>query len=215
MKISPRHPFRYLGLLVALLSITATVARSQITFSVDTFTTDELTITLEASTLSGTPSGSGLGYLTILGMVGDNFGSTYLAPNSWITAGADISASETAPGSLGAVAFNPSSSAAQPSTFAGPSVYISGDSPNFVTGASIASPYQVTFAAAGRFDTSVITGFRLYWGTVAEFSSGNNFLQSTTSLTAVPEPSQATALLAVIAGTAVFLRRSRRSKPLA
>ncbi len=213
MKITPRRFLGIIASLSALITATATASRAQITFSIDAFSSDELTITLNPSTLTGSPSDP-KGYFTIIGMVGDNFGSSILASNSWITAGDDLVGSQTTPGTIGSVNFDAGGLTAQASTFAGPSIFIRGedslDTGKFVTGTSITSPYQITFSAPGRFDTSVITGLRLYWGDIEEFGySSSGALQSTTSLSVVPEPGTFAAILGFFALACAVIRRRR------
>ncbi len=199
---------RFAGILVvfsALMAATAPMARAQITFSIDTFTTDQLTITLNASTLTGSFAGSSPAYFTLIGEIDGVFGSSHLPTGSWISSGDIITGSETEAGAIGAVSFT--SANASPMSPAGPIVGISGAS-SFVTGTSINSPYQVTFSEVGRFDTSEVTGFRLYWG---NYGSSDAVFQSVTSLSAVPEPGSFAGLLGLAALGGVMTRRRRRA----
>jgi hypothetical protein len=189
--------------LVALVS----VGRSQLTFTIDTFTTDQLTITLNPSTVTGT-SFTDYQYLTIMGEVNGNYGSTYLPSFSWISSNS-TSTVETAPGSIGAVNFvtgGSPASFAQASTSSGPEIFIYADDP-ITSGSSITSPYQITFSGTGIFDPSQVTALRLSWG--EQFAG---VFQSSTSTSAVPEPGTYAAIFGAVAliGTVVVRRRPGR-----
>jgi len=190
------------GLFLAAL---ASVGRSQLTFTIDTFTTDQLTITLTPSTVSGTSSYD-YPYLSIMGEVNGNYGATYLPPNSWISSDS-TSVTETAAGSIGSVNFITGGSSANARSGSGPVIFIGADGP-ITSGSSITAPYQISFFGTGIFDPSQVTALRLSWG--EQFAG---VFQSSVSTSVVPEPGTYAAIFGAVAliGT-VLVRRGARQK---
>lgn len=207
MKISSLRLRRFLVATGLFLVAVVSIGRSQLSFTIDTFTTDQLTITLNPSTLSGTSS-TGYNHLSILGEVNGNYGSTYLPNYSWISSDS-TSGTETAPGSIGSVNFLTGSglgSYAQASTSSGPVIWLYTDG-LITSGSSITSAYQITFFGTGIFDPSKVTALRLSWG--EEF---DGVFQSAAAVpSSVPEPSTYAAIFGAVAliGAVVVRRRAR------
>jgi len=177
-------------------------AVAQFTFTIDEFTSDVLTITVNSGTLQGIQPATNAFLLMFVDA--DNHTNT-----TWINAG------ESVPGTLligpaqigtrfysSATVFDDSFGDAANMNF----------SAALVSGASVVTPFTVSWAFAGAFNTSAVSEFALYWGDGQ--TDGTAVLQSVglaatgSTSSAVPEPSTYAALAGLCAlGFAAWRRR--------
>ncbi len=188
----------------AVLLLATPAARGQITFTIDAYTPTQLKITLNPSTLTGTAPEFSKNVLTLVN--GD-----HIYALGWLT-NSSLTGTPTAPSSLGGVAFTGGYVALGGGT-EGHRLKITGAS-DFISGASISAPYQLTFDAPndgspfGTFDLSV-NNFALYWGDPIGDSSV--VLQTYGSTSAIPEPSTYAVICgALVLGCAGIVRRRQR-----
>lgn len=193
------------ALVVAALGLgIASTANAQLTFTVDTFTTDSISITLNNSTLSllgnSTPTEAHQLFL----IDADN-----LSNQTWIDDGLGSPLTNPAGfgqiGSVGVVAIT-----AANGTLADVLVFSTASFADLVAGTSISSSFTHSVGQSGLFTPSNVTNFALYWGS----PNGDGILQSTgvaaagnTSVAAVPEPSTYAAIFGCVALGGAFLRR--------
>ena len=191
-------------ILLACLGLVAVPsANAQLTFTVDTFTTDSVSITLNNATLSllgnSTPTEAHRLYL----IDADN-----LSNKTWIDDGLGSPLTDSSGfgqiGSVGVVAIT-----AANGTLADVLLFSTASSTDLVAGTSISTPFTHSVGQSGLFTPSNVTNFALYWGS----PNGDGILQSTgvaaagnTSI-AVPEPSTYAAIFGCLALGGAFLRR--------
>lgn len=189
----------------------ASTANAQLTFTVDTFTTDSISITLNNSTLSllgnSAPTQDNRLYL----IDADN-----LSNKTWIDDGLGSPLTDASGfGQIGSVGV-PAISAAN-GTSADVLVFSTVSNNSLVAGTSITTPFTHSVGQSGLFSPSNVTNFALYWGA----PNDDGILQSIGSATAgstssaVPEPSAYAALLGLAALGCVFSRRRSRRLPQA
>jgi hypothetical protein len=176
------------ALLLAALSLCLTpAARAQLTFTVGTFTANQLTVTLQPSTLTGTsPANAADLYLL------DRNSSTN---NSWII-GSNFSVTPSGTDGVGSVMFNQIGTWNNDGTE--DHILFRGTS-SFVSGASITTPYQVTFSQVGAFNPSAITEMALVWGNAYSYTYQSSVM--------IPEPSTYAVLSGLFVLGIVVLRR--------
>lgn len=177
-------------------------ARAQITFTVDVFTANQLTITFNQSSLTNAAPLFADYQLMLVdndnpantGWVNANFGGTG-------TPGTNIGGQGLV--NTGLQTFN-----APDGDYVIP-VATLGD---FVAGTSLNQAYQVTFTSSAGYTPSAVSNLGLYWGDRYSTASNYVFQSSQSVASAVPEPSTYAALLGVAAlGLAGYRRRQGRT----
>jgi hypothetical protein len=179
----------------------APTAKAQLTFTLDTFTTDTLAITIDgASLLSGTTPTNGKNFLSLIN-------ADDLTGVSWSVA---VSSSSYSAASLGSssIAFAYLYNSSNPE-FGGDVAIIQGSEP-YISGSSFGSDFTVTWSGSGAFDLNGVTNFALIWGSV---DYAHYEIQSVVAVNAVPEPSTYAAIIGAIAlfGAVAVRRRTKQT----
>lgn len=187
----------------------APTADAQLTFTVDTFTNDNLSITLTSgSTLSllGNPIPASFpNRLYIFSADGVN--------NSWIDD--TLPSNLTDPSGYALLNVGVTAITAFTGETADGLTFTTAGFADLVAGSTVSASGNTAFTIgqAGLFDTSEISNFALYWG----LPGSGGILQSTgvaatgmTSVAAVPEPNTYAAILGILALSGVCLRRRTR-----
>ena len=147
----------------------APAARAQVSFTVTSFTSNQLVFTLNSGALDQDPLPSSVLNTLYLVDQGND-------PNpNWILG--QVIGSTSASTSFGSRTFN---NATAVNDAGNDHVVLEWDSD--LTDQVLANPITFTFTGAGQFNPSAVTNFALYWG-----ATSGNALQATGS--AVPEPS--------------------------
>lgn len=185
----------------------APTAKAQLTFTVDTFNANQLTITLNPSSLTSS-SPLFADYELVL------VDADSISNNTWVNG--IVSGVQTAPGAIGSVPIE-LDQVVTSNFVAGNFVEVAFTNADFVSSSTLASPYQVSFSGAGLFNPGAISNFALYWGNPV-FGGSDFVLQSTMSAvgSAVPEPSTYATIFGLAAlGFAAYRRRQRSIVPAA
>ena len=177
-------------LLGSLSLATTPVAQAQITFSVDSFTTDELVLTLTGgSVLSGIVLDSN--FLFLVDADGSNTGWFV---NNYLT---ELASMSTADVSLGTRLLT---SGFIVDHYPGDYLQIIGEN-QFLSGTSLSNNLTFSVSAPGHFVPSSVANFALYWGDPVggDFALQSAGLAATGGGSAVPEPSSYGILLGLAA----------------
>lgn len=194
-------PFKTLGLIGLVFVASVTTSRAQLTFTVDTFTTEQLTITFNSGVnLTGLASSGA----TTLYITADSFNTDWiLKDNSAAVVGSTAS--------LGGQAF--ASGAAENHVTFGDYIFVSFG--NFVTGSSFDNPLQLTMGQdfSGGFNPSAVSSLVLTWGIDDRVAGTQPWgdIQSTTALTAVPEPATTALIMGVVSALGIYILRRPRA----
>lgn len=190
----------------AMLMLGAPVSSfAQITFTVDAFNTDTLTITLQpGGTLIGTTPVAGSSSLYIRDASGYN--------NAWMNTN-NLPGTLIERASLGAVDFNNSVAFSEVDPVTGTDYFAINFNSALTSGTSLTNPLTLTLVKTGNFDPSKVSELALVWGSDGYGSIANwGVLQSTS---AVPEPSTYAAFFGLAGlGFAASKRRQRAPLPV-
>lgn len=177
-------------------------ASAQLTFTVDTFTTEKLQITFQTGvSLTGSVPASSR---SILYITADSFNKDWiLKDNSALLVGSTAS--------LGGIAFSSGMAESQAGTRGD---FVSVSFGNFASGSSFDAPLTLTMGHlfSGGFDPTAVSNLVLTWGLDGLTPNVNPWgeVQSTTAVSAVPEPSTFGLLLGLAAIGMVSSRRRSR-----
>ncbi len=194
---------KFFSLVGLVIVVGASAARAQLTFTIDTFTTEELKITLNAG---GSLVGSAVSSDTMLYITADSFNQDWiLKDNSASVVGSTAS--------LGDDAF--ASGGAEDQIMFGDYVFISFGP--LVTGESLDGPLQLTMGHlfSGGFNPSAVSNLVLTWGIDDRVAGTQPWgdIQSTVAVSAVPEPSSYALILGTVSLLGIYgLRRRRVTK---
>ena len=189
-----------ISLLMALLPASASAA---LIFTIDTFTPDQLTISIPAgsATLDATgtpPPDSDASYLYIIDPDGLN--------ENWILGDTSSSVSGAING-IGFFQHGSFDSSLDPHDSSGDVLYLAFNDP-LSDGDTVTSAITATWSGSNAFDPSAVSSLSLIWGEDGYPSSypfGDP--QGTTSTSAVPDTGSTAALLGVGVAALVFARR--------
>ena len=181
-------------LLVTVLGLSVNPAvKAQLSFTVDNFTPNNLTITFQSGpTLTGTAPTNAASILTLFD--GDNVNN-----GSWLNVnglfGGDVTTAN-----LGTATFDGNFVDAT----AGYITFTMTSNPSF--GDTFTNDYTVSFSGSNAFIPGNVSHLSLYWGDISVDNTA--VLQSTVATSAVPEPSTYAAIFGVAAlGFTAYRRR--------
>lgn len=187
-------------LLIGSLSLAlAPSTQAQITFTVDEFTTDTLTITLQAGTLDFS-SGNTTDTKNLYLLDADDINTDWISSNSGPTFGSG--------GAFGAVSYDVSF--AQDNGVNNTDHLMMVWLSDLTSAGSLASNFTLSFTGSGIFTPTAVNNFSLYWGHPSDTAT---FQSTTANPSAVPEPGSFAAL-AGLAGLGFTLCRRRRRTPI-
>ena len=184
-------------LLGSLSLATAPVAQAQITFSVDSFTTDELVITLTGgSTLTGTAPGL-TDYDNLLSL---HASEPSLSNLLWYVGPPTIEyGTVSGSGLLGSATLIEGAVYDYDVEGYGDFIYFTFDG-DLVSGTSLSGPLTLSLSSPGNFVPTEVTSFTLYWGDPYHGFSVQSFGPAVTGGgSAVPEPGSFALILGLAA----------------